>query len=595
MSNVLGIDFGTTNTCVSYYNGDEYRVLPNNLGNYTTPSCIYFDPTSPEILYGEPALEKRENKIHNIKRLFGITWTTFQNDTRLQNFFKHLHIEKSSRSEYCSIVLQYNHTLYYFEPQEITKMYLNHLITYYKSIVDCSNDVVITVPVEFNITQRTLLKQVFTNLNINVLRILNEPTAATLAYINEKSNKECQNILVVDCGGGTTDFTILETDYDYFEVIRTDGDAFLGGEDLTNNLVTWSLSKIKCNDTISTKQLQRIKESCENCKKRLSWTNVSDLPLEINGRDYNINVSKNMFETVNKNWFDKFKATVDELCNDKHIDTVILVGGTTRTPKIKEIVNQTLQNVMINDKLDPDHTISIGAAVQGYLLKDVINNVDITFVDTIAMSLGIKTVGDLMTPIVSKNTILPCSRTETFFTTDDDPTIDIDVYQGERRFVQDNLKIGTFSIQKSKKDQETIQITFDITSDGILIVTARNMSSETEMSVTFTNYTKTTHENYIYTDEVEKIQDMERSNLILAKIELNNTLRLLTSINDINKDTDKSNTDNTITETETTEYDILVKQIKKVIDDYEEYTPQELNNWKQKLQASWNELHFSKN
>jgi molecular chaperone DnaK (HSP70) len=586
MSFVLGIDFGTTNTCVSYYNGNEYRVLTNEVGNYTTPSCIYFDPNSPEILYGELALEKRENKIYNIKRLFGITWSSFEKNTQLQNFFKHLHIEKSSRSEYCTIVIQYNNSLHYFEPQEITTMYLNHLITYYKSVVDCSHDIVITVPVEFNITQRTLLKQVFTNLNLNVLRILNEPTAATLAYINENTNTECQNILVVDCGGGTTDFTLLETDYDYFEVIRTDGDAFLGGEDLTDNLATWSLSKIKYTDTISTKQLQKIKESCENCKKRLSWTNVSNLLLEINGCDYNINVSKNMFETVNNTWFNKFKRMINQLCENKDVDTVILVGGTTRIPKIKEIVHSSLKNVKIHDKLDPDHTISIGAAFQGYLLNGVINNTEITFVDTIAMSLGIKTVGDLMTPVISKNTILPCSRTETFFTTDDDhETIDIEVYQGERRFIHDNLKIGTFNIQRSKRDQETIQITFDITSDGILIVTARNMSSEKEMSVTFTNYTKTITEDHIYTDEVEKIDDMELSNLILAKIELNNTLRLLTSINDINKDTDKS----------TDQYNILVKQIKGVINGYEDYTAQELNNWKQKLQAYWNTLQFSKN
>ena len=584
---ILGIDFGTTNTCVSYYHNDEYKILPNDRGNYTTPSCIYFDKTSSEILYGETALEKHQNPngtlICNIKRLFGVTWESFKQNSDLQNFFKHLHIEAATNSEYCCIVLQHNNQLHYLQPHNIVQMYLQWLLEFIKKTIEYSNEVVITVPVEFDINQRCLLKEIFCKLNLNVLRIINEPTSATLAYISQNlKDIETECILVVDCGGGTTDFTILETDTNYFEVLQTSGDQFLGGEDLTNNLLNYILSKLDLDKTnISTKLLQKIREICDMCKKELSYKNTSTLFLEnIDDKDYKISVSQNIFTNINTIWFEKFKNMVSEICHGLTINQVILVGGTTRIPKIKEIVTSALGNqVYVNNVLNPDHTISIGAAVQGYILKKVIDDKDITFVDTISMSLGIKTVGDIMTPIISKNTIIPCSRTETFSTTDDEPTIDIEVYQGERRFVQDNLKLGTFSIKRSKTEQETVQITFDITSDGILIVTARNVASEKEMSVTFTNYTKTLHSDYIYQDDIEKIQDMERSNLIMAKVELNNTFRLLTSISKTKEFTN-------------IEYDDLILKTSEIINNYTDYTAKYLIEYKQYFETTWNRLHF---
>jgi molecular chaperone DnaK (HSP70) len=624
MYTILGVDFGTSNSCVSIFKDGRFKIIQNEYGKYTTPTCIYFNYTSNDILYGDLAFQQSDSRngtlISNIKRLFGITFKNFEKSTTLKSFFKHLHIEKCKNSDYCCIVLQYNNQICRFTPHEISKMYLLWLLNTSESTIKNnielqesknnielqesknnielqesknnielqeSKNIIITVPVEFDNNQRLLLKKVLKNIGYNVIRILNEPTAATIGYASSENYEDIDSeiVLVIDCGGGTTDFTLLEADYSnmYFEVINTTGNSFLGGEDLTDNLSSYILSKINCD--ITSKITKSIKDACETCKQNLTYKTSDSVFLEnIGDRDYKINVSRNIFESINNSWFSSFTSLLIEISDNQNIDKVILVGGTTRTPKIKSIIEEHLQK-KICIELNPDHIVSIGAAYQGFLLNPSVDKkIDFTFVDTISMSLGIKTIGNIMTPIISKNTIIPCSHTETFLTTDSDTTIDIEVYQGERRFIKDNLLIGTFHINRSNNTSERLQITFDITSDGILIVTARNMDIPNEISVTFDNYIKDElNDKYTYSDDIDKINDMELCNLILAKIELSNTVKSRRSITENHVLNDQS---------KNLQYEKLINDAENTIDNYTCYTTEYLTEFKSKFEKTWNEIHF---
>lgn len=606
MYTILGVDFGTSNSCVSIFKDGHFKIIQNEYGKYTTPTCIYFNSTSNDILYGDLAFQQSDSRngtlISNIKRLFGITFKDFEKSPTLKSFFKHLHIEKCKNSDYCCIVLQYNNQICRFTPHEISKMYLLWLLNTSESTIKNnielqesknnielqeSKNIIITVPVEFDNNQRLLLKKVLKNIGYNVIRILNEPTAATIGYASSENYEDIDSeiVLVIDCGGGTTDFTLLEADYSnmYFEVINTTGHSFLGGEDLTDNLSSYILSKINCD--ITSKITKSIKNACETCKQNLTYKTSDSVFLEnIGDRDYKINVSRNIFESINKSWFSSFMSLLIEISDNQNIDKVILVGGTTRTPKIKSIIEEHLQK-KICIELNPDHIVSIGAAYQGFLLNPSVDKkIDFTFVDTISMSLGIKTIGNIMTPIISKNTIIPCSHTETFLTTDSDTTIDIEVYQGERRFIKDNLLIGTFHINRSNNTSERLQITFDITSDGILIVTARNMDTPNEISVTFDNYIKDElNDKYTYSDDIDKINDMELCNLILAKIELSNTVKSRRSITENHALNHQSRN---------LQYEKLINDAENTIDNYTCYTTEYLTEFKSKFEKTWNEIHF---
>ena len=373
MYTILGVDFGTSNSCVSIFKDGRFKIIQNEYGKYTTPTCIYFNYTSNDILYGDLAFQQSDSRngtlISNIKRLFGITFKNFEKSTTLKSFFKHLHIEKCKNSDYCCIVLQYNNQICRFTPHEISKMYLLWLLNTSESTIKNnielqesknnielqesknnielqeSKNIIITVPVEFDNNQRLLLKKVLKNIGYNVIRILNEPTAATIGYASSENYEDIDSeiVLVIDCGGGTTDFTLLEADYSnmYFEVINTTGNSFLGGEDLTDNLSSYILSKINCD--ITSKITKSIKDACETCKQNLTYKTSDSVFLEnIGDRDYKINVSRNIFESINNSWFSSFTSLLIEISDNQNIDKVILVGGTTRTPKIKSIIEDMI-------------------------------------------------------------------------------------------------------------------------------------------------------------------------------------------------------------------------------------------------------------
>jgi molecular chaperone DnaK (HSP70) len=605
MSIIFGIDFGTTNSCISYFDGVDHHVIVNEHGNYTTPSCIWFSKNSDEIIFGETALLQNNGKdgtlITNIKRLFGIPYNEYIQHNDLQSFFKNLHVTQDTHSNYCNIVLQHNNTLTSFSIVKLVQMYINWLINTAKRTLDkntSNNSIVITVPVEFDHNKRNLIKSCLQNIGFTSIKIINEPTAATLAYIykttsnlpkSSNSTQSNQNVLVIDCGGGTSDFTILETDYTnmYFEVLENIGEPFLGGEDLTNNLVNRVLQKLYQTNKINkqlefdTKMIRYIRKQCERSKRNLTYR-INDTILLENINDISINISRAEFEMCNHNWFAKLTQVLTHISEKYTIDKIIFVGGATVTPKIASIVRNIFENVKIYNNLDPDHTVSIGAAIQGYLLyTDNEKDIDITFVDTLSMTLGIETTGGFMTPIISKNTMLPCSRTETFVTTDEENSIDINVYQGERRFVKDNSFLGTFSINRGNNNKSKVIVTFDITSDGLFIATAQlneNDRDYIENSVTL-DFNKSIDQNYCYTDDFDKIDDTELANLITAKIELNNTLQTMKSMG---KDTSLD---------KVPEYTLLIENTKQIIQDYKQYTFDFLENFKTEFLQTWWNLH----
>jgi len=599
----LSLDFGTSNTCISYMNNKIINIITNQLGNYTTPSCLYFDETTDEILYGETALEKTKGGtvVTNFKRLFGITYTNYSQNKDLQNCFKHLHISKDISSDFCCITMLYNNKLHHFTISKLVEMFLSHILNYANiSNEVLSKDIVITVPVEFDINQRQMIKTCLQNIGYNTLRILNEPTAATLAYIYHNSynnfNTPPKNeiILVIDSGGGTTDCTLLDADYEnyFFEVIKTNGDKNLGGNDITNNLTTYITSKItRDNDTsskitnvISVKNLQKIYKISEKTKHNLSFKTDDKVFLEnIDNKDMIVEINRRLFETINNEWFNKFKLLIQDISDGVCVDKIIFVGGTTRIPKIKQVLLDHFDNnIVICNRLNPDHTVSIGAAVQASLLNQASNDtVDITFLDTISMSLGVETIGGIMCPIISKNSIIPASKTEHFLANSDDHTLDINVYQGEKRFVKDNLFIGTLKIP-CEQENTKFQITFDITSDSILVVTVRNPTTQKEISVCFENYKTTLDTSYTYEDDFDKLDDIEQSNLITAKIELTNSFELLRRIGNEHLLQNES------------EYQKLLNDTLYIIENYKMYDANYIHNRKNLFEKTWHELNFIK-
>lgn len=551
---VLGIDFGTTNSCISYYQNGNYHLIPDEMGNWITKSCIYFNPHTDEILYGDAAYICKDH-LHNLKRLLGIRYNDFKKTPTLLYFFKHLHIVSDKQNQFCEIVLQYNNRLHQFSIEYIVKLYIKYLLERTREFLNLSEKSiksVITVPASFSDISRNMLKNIFISCNIEVINVINEPTAAILPYvIKDKAASIIENILVIDCGGGTTDFTVLECDYDdmFFQVQSTSGDNFLGGEDITDNL----FNHVVDGRDFQMKMYKKIRKQCEEAKCRLSYNQNAQLYIT---DEYMINISRLKFIDINKTFFDKIKKYIKQTTTDTSIDRIVFVGGTTRIPYFKEVCKDIFGNISIENTINQDHIVSMGAALKGFLLTKSISNdsdsLDVTLLDIVSMSLGVETNGGIMTPIISKGSMIPISKTETFSNADCEASVDINVYQGERKFVKDNLFLGTFSIPLSTpsidgkiplsspsidgtpsvcdipRNSTFISVTFDITSDGLLIVTSRNKVNDTfttEKSIVVNNYIKKIDENinnYIYDDDYDKIKDSELANKILKSIELTN-------------------------------------------------------------------------